>query len=288
MRLDYIRGPGAEACPDEQGYRNAVSAQVRWDAFAPNAPWRLTVIVSRSGGGFEGSAELRDITGSVELRRAYPTTARCSDLIADLARAVAVHVDPPAPPTAAPPLGDSPPPIPRTDSLPPPPPAEPTALAFRVGVGTWMDLAVAPRPAFGLSLDVGVRVAWFSIAAEGRIDPPAGATVMDGVDVSTSRFLGALVPCGHVGWFAGCLLGELGQLRGGIGVPGATPDHQAGLFGAAGARLAAEIPVASHLLIRLAADLTGARSAAFTLNGKPLWQTPAFTGGVGAGLLASF
>ena len=286
MRLDYLRAPGAEACPGEQGFRDAVGAQVRrWEPFAPNGPWHLTVIVSRRGDGYEGSVELRDVTGAVELQRAYPATPRCLDLLGDLARAVALKVDPPTPPPSVAPV-----------LLPPaqPPersPAQPSptkAPSIRLGVGTWMDLATAPRPAFGLSVDVGVRVHWFSIAAEGRWDPPAGGTVKDGVDVSTARILGAIVPCAHVGWFAGCLLGELGQIRGSVSAPSATPDHQAGLYLAGGVRVAAEIPVAPHLLVRLAADLTGSRPAAFWIDGARAWETASFTAGLGAGLVAFF
>jgi hypothetical protein len=289
-RLLYVRAPGAEACPDEKGFRDAVSLQVRrWDPFAPNGPWRLVVHVSRSGNGYVGSAELYDELGVVQLKRPYPFTSSCQDLVGDLARAIGLKLDPPAPPLLqsqlpAPPGQAEPP---RPPELPPAPaPTKP--LGLRVGLGTWMDLATAPRPAFGVSLDVGVRVAWFSIAAEARFDPPAGATVGDGVDVSTTRVLGALVPCGHYGWFAGCLLGELGRIRGNIGVTGVTPDSRAVLYGAAGARLKVEIPVARHLLVSVSVDLTGSRSALLRLDGQRQWETAAFTGGLGAGLIASF
>ncbi len=307
MRLDYIRAPGAEACPDEQGFRDAVGAQVRkWDPFAPNGPSRLVVIVSRKGDGYEGSLELRDVTGALELTRAYPPTPRCLDLLGDLARAIALKIDPPSPaPPAVPTLPSDAPPKPSEGPLAPPPPAPaPKALSVRLGVGTWMDLASAPRPAFGLSVDLGLRVAWFSIAVEGRWNPPAGAMVADGIEVSTSRLLGALVPCGHIGWFAGCLLGELGQIRGSTHVPDATPDrqatpdHQASLYLAGGARLSAEIPVVRDILfVRLAADLTGARPAVFRIKDPTAtfiagrvtrWETASFTAGLGAGLIASF
>jgi hypothetical protein len=295
MRLDYIRAPGAEACPDEQVFRAAVGTHVRrWEPFAPNGPWRLLVIVSRRGEGYEGSAELRDVTGAVELRQAFPATRSCVDLLGDLARAVGFRIDPPAPPQAG--GAALPPPVqpPALDAPTPAPLPPPRPVRFRVGASAWMDLATAPRPAFGISLDVGLRYRWFSIAAEARLDPPAGATVTDGTDVTTTRVLGALVPCGHVGMFAGCLLAEVGQLRGSIGTAGATPDHQGGLYLAAGGRVGVEIPVVDHLLVRVAADLTGARPAAFRLEGpakapqRTAWQTASFTGGLGAGLLASF
>ena len=62
MRLAYA---GAEGCPVEQVFRDAVGAHVRgWTPFAPSAPWRLTVSVSHRASGFDGVAELRDVTGA--------------------------------------------------------------------------------------------------------------------------------------------------------------------------------------------------------------------------------
>jgi len=103
------------------------------------------------------------------------------------------------------------------------------------------------------------------------------------------------VPCGHVRWFAGCLVGELGQLRGHVGVAGVMPDHQAMLYGAAGARLGVEIPVVpDRLYVRIAANLLGApvrprlRLMLPGMEPQTEWESPAFTAGFGAGLVASF
>lgn len=305
MRLRYTRATGAEACPDEQVFRDAVGAQVRRsDPFAPNGPWLLTVTVSRRG-GYEGSAELRDVTGAVVFTKSYPPTSRCLDAIGDLARAIAFEIERPAlrarSPQAAPPPPPADPPSSSTPAASPP--APPRLLALRLGVGAWADLATAPRPAFALSGNVGLRAAWFSVDGELRWSPPAAAQMTSGVTVETSRILGALVPCGHAGWFAGCLLGELGQIRGRL-TPSvgssATPESQAGLFLAGGVRLAAEIPVVrgrneeERLSVRIAADLAGARPVAFRAGppgqkvGAEQWESGAFVGGLGAGLLASF
>jgi hypothetical protein len=291
MRLHYTRAPGAEACPDEHGFENAVRLRVRrWEPFAPNGPWPLVVHLSRNGYGYVGSIELYDQAGEVLLKRSYPSTPSCQDLAADLARTLAFKIEPAPPPETSlpqppPPSGQAEPP--RSPEIQPRP-APPKLLGLRVGMATWMDLATAPRPAFGVSLDVGVRVAWFSIAAEARFDPPAGATVGEGVDVSTSRVLGALVPCGHFEWFAGCLLAELGQIRGSIDVAGVTPSSRNGPYGAGGVRLKAEIPVVRHLLASVSADLTGSPPTLFHLDGQRQWQTPAFSGGLGVGLIATF
>jgi hypothetical protein len=303
MRLLYARAAGAEACPDEQVFRDAVGSQVRRsDPFAPHAPWLLTVTISHRG-GYEGVAELRDVTGAVVFSKTYPPTPRCLDALGDLARAIAFEIERPAirdraPQTAG---GLSAPVPPPEDPAPVPPPPAPTTFALRLGVGTWMDLATAPRPAFGLSANVGFRAAWFSLDGELHWTPPAAASVASGSMVETSRILGALIPCGHAGWFAGCLLGELGQIRGSFSTPGgaASPDHLAGLFLAGGVRLAVEIPVVRDVLfVRLAADLLGARPVLFRYQtvitgqkpgiGAEQWESASFAGSLGAGLLASF
>jgi hypothetical protein len=74
-----------------------------------------------------------------------------------------------------------------------------------------------------------------------------------------------------------------------------TPDHQATLYGRAGARLGVEIPlVRDRLFVRLAANLLGAPVAPrlrLLEPGRPpqvVWESSAFTGGLGAGLVASF
>jgi hypothetical protein len=306
MRLRYTRASGAEACPDEQVFRDAVGAQARRsDPFAPNGPWLLTVTVSRRG-GYEGSAELRDVTGAVVFAKSYPPTSRCLDAIGDLARVIAFEIERPAVRARSPQAGQPSLPAELPPALAPdpvPPPAPRSILALRIGAGAWADLATAPRPAFSLSGNVGLRVAWFSVDGELRWTPPAAAQMTSGVTVETSRILGALVPCGHAGWFAGCLLGELGQIRGRLtpsAGSSATPESQAGLFLAGGVRLAAEIPVVrgrneeERLSIRIAADLAGARPVAFRAGppgqkvGAEQWESGAFVGGLGAGLLASF
>jgi hypothetical protein len=137
---------------------------------------------------------------------------------------------------------------------------------------------------------VGLQYRWFSVAAEGRFDPPAGATVATGATVTSARYAGALLPCGHIGWFAGCAVAQIGQIGGSVAAAASvTPDHQAGLYYAMGIRLGAEIPVvSSRLYVRFAADLLGARPAAFRLDGMPQWTTATFVGGLGAGLVAKF
>ena len=153
-----------------------------------------------------------------------------------------------------------PPPVEPSPSVEPPvvkpPPAEPEAppAPFRIGVSPWVNFATAPRVAFGLSLGPGIRVEWFSLDLEGRWDPPASA-ILQGASVGTSRFVGALVPCGHVRYFAGCLLAEVGSLRGTVTEAGINGGTQSTIYASAGGRLSAEIEITPHLALRPAVDL---------------------------------
>ncbi|MEP7124932.1 MAG: hypothetical protein ABJE95_28645 [Byssovorax sp.] len=215
-RLEYVRGPGAERCPGEQAFRDAVSAKVARDFFSTNPPpsARLVVRLGRREAGYSGSAELRNAAGAVTWSMVFPgpdhpPAATCASLIAALAFGVSLEVDPVDPPPVDPPPVVEPP-------IVKPPPAKPEAPSapFRIGASPWVNFATAPRVALGLSLGLGFRVAWFSLDLEGRWDPPASA-ILHGAEVGTSRFVGALVPCGHVRYFAGCLLAEVDSLRGG-------------------------------------------------------------------------
>jgi hypothetical protein len=299
-RLEYVRGPGAERCPDEQAFRDAVGAQARRDLFAPSAPDRLTVTILRHGRGYEATAETRDPSGAMTWSRPLPPRPTCASLVDDLATAISVQLDRVGPPPALPSVSPPPPPLspPPSSALPPvnaPPsrvdaPSSPAERPrFRLGAAAWMDLAAAPRPAFGLSLDAGIRIAWFSVAMEGRWDPPAGSNI-GGADVTSTRITGAVVPCGHVSWFMGCALVEVGEIRGSASGGGVLmADSRAGLYAAAGGRLGVEIPLASHVSFRVVADAVGAfQRPTIRVDGQDRWGSPAFAGGLGVGLATFF
>jgi hypothetical protein len=292
VRLDYVRSLGAERCPGEQAFRDAVGAKVARDLFAavPKPSARLVVMLGRRGTGYEGSAELRDAAGAATWSMVFPSpphppAATCASLIAALAFGLSIEVDPVDPPSVDPPL----PPVVEPPIVKPPLAKHEVAPGpFRIGVSPWLDLATAPRPAFGISLGLGFRVAWFSLDLEGHWDPPAASTI-EGAEVGTSRFVGALVPCGHVRYFAGCLVTEVGPLRGSLGGAGIQGGTQSAIYVATGGRLSAEVELAPHLALRPAVDLLLAlQRPALRYAEVPLWRAPAISAGVGVGLLASF
>jgi hypothetical protein len=293
VRLDYERGPGAQRCPGEQAFRDAIGAKVARDLFAaePKPSVRLVVSLRRRGAGYEGTADLHDAAGAVTWSMLFPPplhrpSSTCSNLILALAFGVALEVDPVELPTAAP--SPSPPVVEPPIVTPPLAKPEAPTRPFRIGVSPWLDLGVAPRPAFGLSLGLGFRAAWFSLDLEGHWDPQA-ASILSGAEVGTSRFVGALVPCGHVRYFAGCLLAEVGPIWGTVSGAGIQGGTQSATYVAIGGRLSAEVEIAPHLALRPAVDLrVPLPRPEFGIAGMIRWKAPTVGAGLGLGLLASF
>ncbi|MFS8069327.1 MAG: hypothetical protein ACMG6S_23440, partial [Byssovorax sp.] len=178
MRLDYSHGPGAKQCPEPQAFRDAIGAHVARDLFVPDAVTRLVVILGRRGAGYEGVAELRDAAGVVSWSKVlpganHPPAATCASLIEGLAFAASIELEPAIFSDVVPPSVPVPPPAPAPlPSSPPAPPTEKAPGPYRLGVSPWLHIGTAPRLAFGISFNLGFRVAWFSLDLEGRWDPP--------------------------------------------------------------------------------------------------------------------
>src|SRR5262249_40795573 len=107
---------------------------------------------------------------------------------------------------------------------------------------------------FGLSTEVGARYRAFSASAEVHGDPPLGAvTYPGGAAVNFARVSGALLVCAHVGWFAGCGVGDVGQFLFPHRAPVLPPSA---FYGAVGVRAGLEFPVAPpRFFVRAAVDL---------------------------------
>lgn len=292
VRLDYQRGPGADRCPDEQAFRDHAGgyAQTSADLFAADVAARLVVMLGRRGYGYEGTAVLYDAAGGIFWTTTFPPPTRapaatCADLVDSLALSATYKIDQIVPQPLQPATLPVAPPVvvplrPR--------PVEPSPFAFRVGAAAWVDLATALRPAVGVSFDLGFRASWFSLDFEGHWDPPAGG-MLEGVELSTSRFVGTVAPCGHAGYFVGCALAEVGPIWGTVTGGDVIPNTRKTLYVAAGGRIGAEVPLAPHLALRPAVDLLLAiQPTGFRIDGARRWETPTVAAGLGVGLLASF
>ncbi|MFS8067607.1 MAG: hypothetical protein ACMG6S_14685, partial [Byssovorax sp.] len=118
--------------------------------------------------------------------------------------------------------------------------------------------------------------------------PPAGSDIA-GAEVSTSRFVGALVPCGHVAYFAGCLLAEVGPIWGSVAGDRVQRDTQSAIYVSTGGRLSGEFPIAPHLAFRPAVEfLLALQRPSLLVAGEPKFEVPLVGVGLGLGLLATF
>ena len=96
-------------------------------------------------------------------------------------------------------------------------------LVIVLGLGATLGFGIAPRPAAGMTADVGLHWSFdtapldgFSIALGARWDPPAAIDVSEseaGARMSTTRLLATVAPCAHWWKLFGCAVGELGQTQ---------------------------------------------------------------------------
>jgi hypothetical protein len=288
VRLDYLRAPGAERCPDEQVFRDVIRARMSHDPFAPTAETRLIVTITREGPFYKGRAELRDRSGALLWPRVLPPFADCHSVVEGLGLAVSVKLDPvgaPAP-TPTPPLA---PPQTRPDSALSPEPQRHDR--FRIGATAVLGLGVAPRPAAGVAVDLGFRPPFwptFSLSVEVRAYPPARGPAETGpAQIRTWQITGAAVPCARWSLLFGCAVLELGALS---ATSNAVHPQTATLFHLnAGPRVGVEWAFTDHLALRVSGDLLFAPvRQALRIEGQPQWTAPVAAGAVGLGLVTFF
>jgi hypothetical protein len=302
-RLSYNRVlPGAERCPDEQGFRDMVASQMGGaDPFVAGGAQRVEVSLSRKGRAFLGTFSLVDGAGHTTKPRELSGPS-CGAVAEDLAFSVSIALrassssppPPPPPPAPAPAPASPPPPLADVSAAPLP---EPPSIALRLGVGAAIGLGVSPaRAAPGVALDVGLRwLRWapLSLALEGRAYPRATGPADSGAArVTTGLYTGALVPCAH--WsvvarlsLAGCALVELGALRVTSDAPHPVPSTF--LHAAAGLRAGVEVPLIDHLALQATGDmLFTLRPSVALIYGARAWETPLVSASFGLGAVATF
>jgi hypothetical protein len=296
-RLEYQRGPGAEACAGEASLRIEVARRSGYDPFTADARARLVVTVTRKGRQLIGALQFYDVKGAAGWSKVLPVRANdCGTLLAAMGAEIEYELSQaPTFPAEAPPVVAVPVAAPPSHEDPP---APTNPILLRFGLGAALGFGTAPRVALGVSADVGIY--WplaslpfdgVSLTLEGRWDPPAAGHVpglRDGEGVSTSRLLVTLAPCAHWWKLYGCAVGELGQLRGG-GDGIALAVQHASVYSAMGPRLGVEVPFASHLGFRISGEILGTvKPIVLPVDKRPGWTTPEVSGGFGAGLYLFF
>jgi hypothetical protein len=262
-RLVYVRGPGADLCPNEDAVRKAVAARLGYDPFFLSAPTTIFVEASRDGDRFAAVVKLIDDQGVERGTRHLESHTRdCGDLIGTLALTISLVVDPvslasaPNPPdssAAAPaaPPAPSPPPVassaqgtePPQVALPSHPIATPEvarradAMTFFAGVAVLGSLGSALAPTAGAAVFGGARGGWASLQVEARADLPAAALTPPAA--RSWALLASVVPCAH--WLRAFVCGTFGLESIHATGNAAAPRSAETLVALAGGRLGADL-----------------------------------------------
>jgi hypothetical protein len=313
-KLTYVRGPGAESCPDESELRKAVAVRLGYDPFFPSASKTVVAEIRARAApqrGFRGVVQIIDDSGIVRGERALESqSGECAEMVRTLALGISIAIDdldalaPPAPRAA--PASSDPPPEPglpvapaATDLAPPPPferdvpapvlPSErATALQLETVAGVHGSLGLAPAASGGITLGVGITTRAVSLRIEGTAELPSSAPLASGGSVTTSFLVASLVPCLHFGLPFACVTGSVGSFRGGA-IDIAAPHAQSALFAMVGARGGVRIPLYAMVSLAPHADLAlPLVHHAVAVDGRTVFSTPAIGGALGLDVQAAF
>jgi hypothetical protein len=319
VKLEFTTGRGAELCPSSKAVAGRTLLRMQYDPFEESLvayhAGVLRIHVTGSANGLTGTYAYVDESGktlasdSVTERGtdelacywlidmlavgiAADLLMREMDLATKLERTARPKVEPAC--DAVLPCPESPFAVwPREWPLPPlrapvpdpPKPAEKAPFALRFGASVWPELVAAGWGSLGFSAEVGARYRFVSLGAEVHGDPPLGSATYPNVGaVSFARLSGALLLCGHFGWFAGCAVGDAGRFL----FPAPVRDLPASSFyGALGARVGLEFPIVpSRFFLRTALDLRAPLAHTKYIAGPwTIFEAAGPGAGLGLGLL---
>jgi hypothetical protein len=301
VRLQYVRGQGAESCPDEAFVRDAIGRSMRYDPFTAKATERLIVTMYGDGAHVQGKAELRNAAGASQ----WTETAEpheCEVVIRSLSMAIGLRLDPwfaaanatsrpdAAAPSAGTPISAATPKRQAGDRADRRAgTSDPDARSVRIGAGLGGAAALGGAPsgiAGILNASFVVRGRYWSGTLEAQGQPPAG-TESQGARLVSARVGGALIPCGHFSVLYACGVVQLGAWFGKIDA--VVPDSRTVLYAAAGARFGVEVDATSWLKFAVFGDVLGAlRRPLLLLDDGRQWEHAAVHGVTGAQTIALF
>ena len=272
-RLVYLRSGTAENCPEQAALKKAVARRLGYDPFLLSAPHMIVAEVSGSASELRARARLLDESGIVlGSRELLGKGSDCAELIASLALAISLTLDPmaaatdPGPePSVAPEVARPEPvepvaePVPKP--MPPPQRAAPvitpvetkktTSLSLQAGmVGSygWVP-ALSPAVELGLVL----RHQSWSLSLDVVGVAPQTRTSPEGLSARVWVAYAALSPCLWVSPVGVCALGTLGRYAGkGGGVDMSRSGSD--LHAAAGMRVQAMLPLSDRWSLGMHAD----------------------------------
>ncbi|MEZ4407525.1 MAG: hypothetical protein R3A52_13770 [Polyangiales bacterium] len=178
VRFSWVRGDGADACPDERRVRDDVERRLGRDPFSDDATRSIEALVERVDEHWRATIRVRDASGATVGERALTRDdARCDAVVDASALAVALAIDPDAPTDPPPPAPASPRRRPRRSRPAPPAPFTGPwiSVALRGAVTAGLTPSVVPSAGLSASVDLsprwGMRVALDHALAVSADDP---------------------------------------------------------------------------------------------------------------------
>lgn len=162
VRLAWVRGADADACPDGAWLRDEVTRRLGRDPFDDDGPRSIEALVERAPSGWRAVLRVRDREGTLLGERTLTRDGdRCEPIVEASALAIALAVDPDAvidetPRAPAAPVR-RPPRRPRRPIAPPPPPSRPVSFGVQGGVVVGLTPSVAPAFGFGAAVELSAR-----------------------------------------------------------------------------------------------------------------------------------
>ncbi|WP_437590426.1 hypothetical protein [Sorangium sp. So ce1000] len=325
-RLEFIRGPGAEDCPDEQLLRaETARAMGGVDPYDAEAPFTMTATIERRRGKLAASMFLRDGDGHGRWFDGFSAPDDCKVLVTAMALSIAVLLgdaaELPAPPASAAPARPASPPAPPEGPCSPERPCPPkpahappaplrTAPPVRAlprsraspvvgerfrwvaGLDAVTGLGMTPGIAIGPALSIGGRWPAWSVALEVR-GLASLPKKIDRVPMEVSLLTMNAALCHHRQLLFACGLSEFGGLRASPDVPlgGASRlNLRAGL----GARIGIAWSFSESFSVRGYTDVVQTLTAAevdrhpsVPGSARALWSAPPASVAFGLGVHAS-
>jgi hypothetical protein len=295
----YARSDAAARCPDEQGLRTAVKQRLGYDPFFPWAERTIVVGLDEDAGKLRARLESIDSDGIARGKRELVGPVDdCAELIASLAIAISITLDPmaaaPKNAKAEPAPPDEPPPAPAPVVVPSPPrrdepsqevpraPLASSATTWAARVGPLVAVGAEPGASLGGRAGVVVARGALGAFAEMRVDAPTSIGAPSGGSAHSMLWGASLGPCLREGFASGCALVFAGNLHAyGTGLERARGESM--FYAAAGARLEGAFALFSKIDLVLHVDgLKTLTQATLTLRDKEAWRTPAFSAAAGA------
>lgn len=297
LGLFYTRLPGAEPCPDEEAVRSAVETRLGYNPFLPSGDGIVSVLVEGKGEGFHATIRFLGADGTVQGQREFASRdPRCAQLASAIVFAICIAIDPvraaqlPASEEVAAPVTNTQAPATSSADARPAlvlheekPGGRGASLVYAGTIGGHLAVGSMPSSTVGVAAGGSLRRGAVSLGIETRGDLPASEPI-EGGTVKSYLLLGALIPCLHRGWLAGCGIVGVGVLRA-SGEELLDAGQSTTPVILAGPRVAAEFPLGERFALVPHADvLFSVWRTTLHVSGEEVWRTPAVSGAFGLAL----